>query len=123
MSAATTKRKAKKTLKPVTGSARWVGGTPTRNRLDDGDAILRIAVTGQDEPTFYHVQSNKDGEKVVGYRLFKITSLDKTETYDLGVTSHGLTCDCADATYNSEQPGGCKHKVALSAALKAAGLN
>jgi hypothetical protein len=40
--------------------------------------------------------------------------------YDVAtVEEHVWTCDCPDATYQPERPGGCKHVKALRAALAA----
>jgi len=108
----------RKAPQPLSGSARWVGGGPTQARLDDGDAILQITVAGK-EPGFYHVETNKDGDTVRGYRLIKIDALEKAATYDVELHADGLlTCDCPDAT-NVDRPGGCKHVKALRASLAA----
>ena len=110
----------RKAPQPVSGSARWVGGVPSQGRLDDGDAILQITVAGK-EPGFYHVETNRDGETVRGYRLIKIDALLNAATYDVELHGDGsLTCDCPDAI-NVERPGGCKHVKALKAALAACG--
>jgi hypothetical protein len=37
--------------------------------------------------------------------------------YDLPADLSG--CDCPDATYHPERPGGCRHQRALAAGLKA----
>jgi hypothetical protein len=113
-------RKSRKAPEAVHGSARWVGGAPTAARLDDGDAILQITAAGK-EPSFYHVETVRDGGAVRGWRLVKIDGLEHTATYDVEITPHGLRCDCPDAVY-CDRPGGCKHAVGLAAALKAAGL-
>jgi hypothetical protein len=115
-----TMTKTRKPVKPVSGNARWIGGAPSQARLDDGDAILQITVAGK-EPGFYHVETNRDGDKVRGYRLIKIDALEKAATYDVELHDDGsLTCDCPDAT-NVDRPGGCKHVKALRAALAACG--
>jgi hypothetical protein len=55
-------------------------------------------------------------EALVGYRLLKANAT----MYDVGTTApHGWTCDCPDATFHPERPGGCKHVSALRAALAA----
>jgi uncharacterized Zn finger protein len=40
--------------------------------------------------------------------------------YDVDVRVEPWTCDCPDATFHAERPGGCKHVLALKAALAAA---
>lgn len=118
-------RSARRPPVPVNGSCRWVGGVPTADRLDDGDAILQINAAGK-EPGYYHVETVRDGATVRGFRLVKIDGLAKTATYDLERTPHGLRCDCPDATWTDRPDAalgcGCKHAKALAAALRAANL-
>jgi len=52
-----------------------------------------------------------------GYRLEKSGGA----AYDLPRDLSG--CDCADSTFNSDRPGGCKHQVALRAILAALGTD
>jgi hypothetical protein len=112
--------KPRKAPLAVQGVARWIGGNPTQERLNDGDAILQVAVEGK-VPSFYHVETIKDGDKINGYRLVKIDALLNAATYDLELTPNGFRCDCPDATY-ADRLGGCKHGRCLAAALKAASL-
>jgi hypothetical protein len=51
---------------------------------------------------------------------FRLEKGDRT-TYDVNTEGESWTCDCPDATFHPERPGGCKHVAALRAALKAAG--
>jgi hypothetical protein len=113
-------RKPRKAPEPVHGSARWVGGPPSAARLDDGDAILQLTTEGR-EPTFYHVEALRDAGALRGWRLIKIDGLEHTATYDVEITTHGLRCDCPDASF-VDRPGGCKHAAGLHAALTAAKL-
>jgi hypothetical protein len=53
----------------------------------------------------------------VGFRLEKTDRM----TYDVNTEKESWTCDCPDATFHPERPGGCKHVAALRAALKADG--
>jgi hypothetical protein len=55
------------------------------------------------------------GERT-GYRLEKLDGA----VYDIDATAPQWRCDCPDATYHPERPGGCKHVAALRAALAAA---
>jgi hypothetical protein len=120
MTTASQARKPRKAPQVVSGSARWVGGVPSQARLDDGAAILQITAEGK-EPGFYHVETNRDGDEVRGYRLIKIDALLNAATYDVEITANGFRCDCPDATY-TDRPGGCKHCRGLAAGLKAANL-
>jgi hypothetical protein len=55
-----------------------------------------------------------------GYKIQKDEGYgdEITEHYDLPKTLN--SCDCPDAIYRSERPGGCKHQAALRQ-IKAAG--
>jgi hypothetical protein len=91
---------------PVSGSCRWV--LPIG---ETGTGVL--AINGHN----YTVTVLHSPSGVTGYRMAKV---DGT-TYDLCTTEQCWTCDCPDATFHPERPGGCKHVAALRAALKAAG--
>jgi hypothetical protein len=54
---------------------------------------------------------------VFGYRLTKPADL---ASYDICTHEQPWKCDCPDATFHPERPGGCKHVAALRAALRAA---
>jgi hypothetical protein len=102
--------KTRKATRPATGLCRWLSKP---NAKHEG-GVLQI------NGTVYEVLPLYDGEALVGYRLLKSGT---TTMYDVGTTApHGWTCDCPDATFHPERPGGCKHVQALKAALRAAGL-
>jgi hypothetical protein len=82
--------------------------------LPIGDADTGVLAINR---TDYTVTVLRGPDSVLGYRLAKA---DGT-VYDVCVTEERWTCDCPDATYKPERPGGCKHVAALRAALKAAG--
>src|SRR5262245_42311987 len=89
-------------LRPASGRCRWV--------LPIGEAdtgVLNINGTN------YTVTVLRGQSGVEGYRLVKA---DGTTTYDIGATEQRWTCDCPDATFHPERPGGCKHVSALRAA-------
>jgi hypothetical protein len=103
-----TATRSRKVLQPVSGICRWL--VRPSSPCDGG--TLDINGVAYD----VHVLWNETETAVVGYRLIKA---DAT-MYDIdSATPHGWTCDCPDATYRSERPGGCKHSRALQAALKA----
>jgi hypothetical protein len=52
----------------------------------------------------------------IGVDGFRLTKPDGT-VYDLDTTEEPWVCDCPDATFHPERPGGCKHCAALRAAL------
>jgi hypothetical protein len=100
--------KTRKATRPVSGCCRWL---TKPNHLHEG-GVLEI------NGTAYEVFVLYDGEALVGYRLLKADGA----MYDVGTAEpHGWTCDCPDATYSPERPGGCKHAKALRAALAALG--
>lgn len=49
----------------------------------------------------------------IGMRLVRLGEDGEEKVYDVDFTVEPWTCDCADATYRPERPGGCKHLVAL----------
>jgi hypothetical protein len=101
-----TMTRSRKPVKPVHGSCRWL----TKPNAHHEGGVLQI------NGTDYEVFPLFDDQIRVGYRLVKA---DGT-MYDVGTAEpHGRTCDCPDATYQPERPGGCKHVKALRAALAA----
>jgi hypothetical protein len=95
--------KTRKATRPVSGVCRWLNKP---NPQHEGGVL---AING----TRYEVLPLFDGPARVGYRLLKA---DGT-MYDLPADLSG--CDCPDATYHPERPGGCKHAAAVRAALAA----
>lgn len=84
---------------PAHGTARWV------SRFDR-TGLASIAIN----EVAYTVMVLRDGGRLIGFRLRK----DDATTYDvLEGGPNGLRCDCPDATYHPERPGGCKHVAAL----------
>lgn len=88
-------------LEPITGSCRLA--------LQPTDAHPGCITLGG-AAYLRHVLQN-------GYRLEKQTG----EVYDLPADLS--SCACADATYNAERPGGCKHHCALRAILTVLGFD
>src|SRR5262249_28644207 len=96
--------KTRKATRPVSGFCRCL----TRPDAQHAGGVLEI------NGTPYEVLPLYDDEVRVGYRLLKA---DGT-MYDVGTAeAHGWTCDCPDATFHPERPGGCKHVKALQVAL------
>ena len=99
-------RRPKAKTRPVSGKCRWVvpiGAT--------GTGVL--AINGAE----YVVTVLRDQTRVLGYRLTKPADM---ASYDVCVQGSPWKCDCPDATFHPERPGGCKHVAALRAALQAA---
>jgi hypothetical protein len=99
-------RQPKAKSRPIHGVAKWLS---PMGFLGQGT----LAING----TPYGVETLRDGGHVTGYRMVKP---DGT-TYDLCTSEERWTCDCPDATFHPERPGGCKHQAALQAALAVAG--
>ena len=97
--------KIRKATRPATGLCRWLARPNGRHE----GGVLDI------NGTAYEVLPVYDAEALVGYRLLKTDG----SMYDLDASS--WRCDCPDATFHPERPGGCKHAKALQAALQAAG--
>jgi hypothetical protein len=98
--------KTRNANRPAAGLCRWL----SKPNAEHAGGVLEV------NGTRYEVLPLYDGEALAGHRLLKA---DGT-MYDIdGAT---WRCDCPDAIYHPERPGGCKHSLALRAALKAAGL-
>jgi hypothetical protein len=100
-------RKPKAKTRPASGKCKWV--VPLG---ETGTGVL--AINGQD----YVVTVLRDQDGVLGYRLTKPADMT---AYDICARGTHWRCDCPDATFHPERPGGCKHVAALRAALQAAG--
>jgi hypothetical protein len=99
MATMTTSRK--RNLPPVSGLCKWVRRP---GQLDDKSGLLEINGTG------YYLIIH-----ATAYELGKADGTNYFLPLDLS------SCDCPDATYNAERPGGgCKHRKALAALLAAA---
>jgi hypothetical protein len=101
--------KTRKATRPATGACRWINKP---NAHHEGGVL---AINGRP----YEILPLYEGEALVGYRLLKAGA---TTMYDVDTTQAPWRCDCPDATFHPERPGGCKHVQALKAALRAAGL-
>jgi glycine/D-amino acid oxidase-like deaminating enzyme len=92
-------------LQPVTGSVKVL-----RPIGDVNDKAGEITIDGK----AYYLTRPDNNFRLTGYDHRK----QQVTTYDLPADLS--SCDCPDATYRGERPGGCKHRKAL-AALKTAG--
>lgn len=99
-------RQPKAKARPATGKYRWI--VPIG---EVGTGVL--AING----TEYVVTVLRDQTRLLGYRLTKPADM---AAYDVCTQGTPWTCDCPDATFHPERPGGCKHVAALRAALNAA---
>jgi hypothetical protein len=107
------KPRERRPLAPVTGTCRWLvqpgaGPCPHPGCLS---ITCRRPSDGSEVTETYLVAENRDGVALAGYRL---TKPDGT-AYDL--PADFSACDCPDAVYAAERPGGCKHRKALAKAL------
>ena len=98
-------RQPKAKVKPASGTCRWV--LPIG---EVGTGVLAINATN------YTLTALRDRAGIVGYHMVKA---DGT-AYDVCTAEERWSCDCPDATFHPERPGGCKHIAALRAALKVA---
>ena len=99
--------RSRKPVKPVSGTCSWLSKP---NRHHQG-GVLEI------NGTAYTVDAIFDDEdRLIGHRLCKADG----GMYDIDRATG--RCDCPDATFRPDRPGGCKHSKALQAALRAVGL-
>jgi len=100
-----------KPLAAVSVQAYFVGGA-SRADIIHGAAVLSITDAATGREMAYWCEALLSGAKIVGWRLRKFAT---SEVYD--VTRALDSCTCADATYQPDRPGGCRHQVALRIAL------
>jgi hypothetical protein len=92
---------------PETLALRFACGASAALRITSGGKTTGYVVTAILEPE-------------TGARLgWRLENCDNGRSYDLPADLSA--CECKDSLYR-DRPGGCKHRVALSAALAAAGL-
>jgi hypothetical protein len=96
-------RRPVRQVKPAHGVARWI--LPIG---EVGTGVLSI------NGTPYTVTCLFINGQLTGYRLTK----EDGTTYDIDATANPWRCDCPDATFHPERPGGCKHCAGLRAALR-----
>jgi hypothetical protein len=101
--------KSRPAPRPATGTARWL----VRPSAEGAGGVLSINGTAYEVLPILD-----DGGVRLGWRLLKVDSL---QMYDVETASEPWRCDCPDAVF-TDRPGGCKHVVALRAALRVAGL-
>jgi hypothetical protein len=106
----------RKPLNPIHGIARWIHPPilPCEATLAGLPGLLHVETARVG--TVYMVTVHVAAGAVTGYRL---TKPDGTK-YDIDALR--FTCDCPDATFNANRPGGCKHARALRAALREIGV-
>lgn len=107
MPATLTARKTGKPLSPVTPEV----------TLDEYDVVTGTGLIRIDGKQYLLVAHRADG-RTVGMRLSRLgDSTDGKATMkriDIDFTGdHGWGCDCEDATYRPNRPGGCKHLVSM----------
>jgi hypothetical protein len=99
--------KARPATRPATGLCRWI----SKPNPDHSGGVLQINGTAYELLPLF---ADDDGKVLVGYRLHKAGG----GLYDVDMSGpRGWTCDCPDATFHPERPGGCKHVAAVRAAL------
>jgi hypothetical protein len=94
---------------PITGA--FLEG-PTFAHLLQGHAILEIT-RGDDDQSWYWAEAVCDGGRLVGVRLTRRTARGPRTTHDVHLDG-APSCDCGDAVYRPDRPGGCKHVNALA---------
>lgn len=111
-------RRQRKPLQPVRVTGQLYTGLGMRlAELLQGSAILTITDADGDA-LLYWSKALTSGGRIVGVELTKFAT---AETRHVHLAPDGAAvCDCEDATYRPDRPGGCKHVVALTMALTAA---
>ena len=110
-------RRQRKPLLPVNVQATLTGSADPADLPDElaaGAAILRI-VSGDatdSDTRLYWTRILFDHGKPFAVQLIRFGA---HEQYAVNLDTE--TCDCPDATYQPDRPGGCKHVVALRQTL------
>jgi hypothetical protein len=74
------------------------------------------------------VEDTKSGLLEINGRFYGVILIDggyeivKPDRTVYHIDREFWVCDCPDATFRAERPGGCKHVAALKAALRSIGL-
>src|SRR5262245_48962498 len=97
MTTVATKRRV---LKPVTVALSGLS-------YDRETGIGTVNLNGK----MYLLERVADGPRTTGLAFGPINGTDTWHHVDF-TAPYGWTCDCADATYNGDRPGGCKHRIA-----------
>jgi hypothetical protein len=92
-------------LQPVHGTAKWLRRPADKVGQDPKSGLLEI------NGTLYSL--------LIHETAYELRKGDGT-SYNLPLDLSG--CDCPDATFASERPGGCKHRKGLTALLRAIGM-
>lgn len=117
MSSLTLPRRPHNATRPVHGGCRWAVQPGIGNVRHPGVLVITSAgARGKENVGTFVVQEHRDSAgTLTGYRLTKADG--SGAFYDLPADLS--SCDCPDATYHPERPGGCRHQRALRAALAA----
>ncbi len=115
MTTVTLPRRPHNATRPVHGNARWAVQPGCAPAAHPGVLVITSAdARGVENVGTFVVSENRDAAgALAGFRL---TKPDGT-AYDLPADLS--SCDCPDATYHPERPGGCRHQKAMRAALAA----
>jgi hypothetical protein len=116
-----------RTFKPATerahGSCRWSLRPilPTAGNINGQPGLLTITTDKRPDVQYLVTALAEQFRDGVVIRGFAMTKADgKVHHLD---ADEGLRCDCEDATFHPERPGGCRHQAALRAALATIGLH
>jgi hypothetical protein len=85
-------------------------------RYDAAEGVGTVCFKGR----MYLLEAVKDGRRTTGLALAPLDGTDTVHHVDF-TAPYGWSCDCPDAVYNGDRPGGCKHVNAarlMAGALK-----
>lgn len=103
-------------LQPVAGSCKWLLRPilPSEDNQTGGNGVLAITTDRGTSEYLFRFLTDWRYPAGLGFELAKVGG-SEAEVYHL--PSDLSSCDCADATFKPDRPGGCKHMKALSVAL------
>jgi hypothetical protein len=85
-------------------------------RYDAAEGVGTVCFGGR----MYLLEAIRDGRRTVGLSFGPLDGTDRRHDVDF-TAEFGWRCDCEDATFNGDRPGGCKHVNAarlMAGALK-----
>ena len=94
---------------PASPTAPTAPPSKPRKRAAPRELPLKVDVVVLVNGCPYLVRPLRDGERVYAFEFVKPDG----ECYQVTAAS----CDCPDAVYAADRPGGCKHRKALTALL------
>lgn len=111
-------RRQRKPLVPVQVTGRFGSLTADLQALRLGTAVLFLTDLTTGEETLYWAKGVSEGGILAGIVLEKLDGGKHPDGYMVRLKGENApACDCPDACYRPDRPGGCKHLAAVRQAV------